>query len=46
LADPQRMNEMGRGGHRTIEQHYDWDVRARQIIGLYRKLVSGRNKAT
>ncbi|GMU23181.1 MAG: hypothetical protein AMXMBFR13_32640 [Phycisphaerae bacterium] len=41
LRDPTLRRRLGAAARRAIEERFDWDVRADQIISMYRQLVAG-----
>lgn len=45
-ADPERRAAMGARGRQRIEQEFDWERKVDRVIGVYRRLTSGRTAAT
>ncbi|MBD3162420.1 MAG: glycosyltransferase, partial [Candidatus Eisenbacteria bacterium] len=45
LDDPERRERMGRAGRRAVEDRYRWDRDAETLVGLYRSLLRGRDRA-
>jgi glycosyltransferase involved in cell wall biosynthesis len=39
LQDPARRARMGRLGHQKVQEHYDWQKLAEQVVGVYSDLV-------
>ncbi|MBB5351920.1 glycosyltransferase involved in cell wall biosynthesis [Haloferula luteola] len=41
--NPQEADAMGRRAQQHVRAHFTWDAKARQILGLYEKLIAGRS---
>jgi glycosyltransferase involved in cell wall biosynthesis len=41
VGDPERLIELGASARAHIREHCTWDARARELEGIYRRVVSG-----
>lgn len=42
IADPARLNAMGRAGIVRVKEHFNWEKAVRDIVSIYRRLLRNR----